>query len=219
MADRGRTRAGSKSKVAGRTDKALCILCSITQIDEDSPGLRCDVCKHCVCLDCAKLPLSFYQELVKLGDHRNEIDWICRVCKYFKSDLKSIGTTLNDLKQYSDARLTNFEDRLLKLESSVKVTVREEVEHVKSSISETLKKDLVESLKRDLTESIESVVETRIREVDDRRNRSNNLLIFKLKASDSLDLEVRITHDMDLVQKLYTSLCPGKGNLNVKSLF
>lgn len=99
MADRGRTRGGSKSKGSGKGDKALCILCNAIQIDDESPGLRCDVCKNWVCLDCAKLPLSFYQELVKLGDDHNEIDWKCRVCKTIKCDLKAIGTTLNDFKK------------------------------------------------------------------------------------------------------------------------
>ena len=73
-------------------------------IDDERPALRCDICKNWICLRCTKLPKSLYLEMVKCDE--NEIDWSCRVCKTTKSDLKSIGATLTELKKSSDARLS-----------------------------------------------------------------------------------------------------------------
>ena len=81
------------------------------------------------------------------------IDWLCRVCKSTKSDLKSINTTLLEMKKSNETRLSGVEDRLSHLESNVKVTVREEVELAKNNITESVKKDIAET--------VEKIVESR----------------------------------------------------------
>ena len=98
------------------------------------------------------MPKSLYLEMVKCDE--NEIDWSCRVCKTTKSDLKSIGATLTELEKSSDARLSKVETQLANLETSVKDTVREEVENAKETLSD--------SIKINLAETVEEIVNLRI---------------------------------------------------------
>ena len=134
-------RSGSKSS----TQKYNCIVCQ-TLIDEDKPALKCDVCDNWVCLPCTKLSKTLYLELMSSGD--SGIDWLCRVCKTTKSDLKSINTTLLEMKKSNETRLTGVEDRLSHLETNVKVTVREEVELATNNITESVKKDIAETVEK-----------------------------------------------------------------------
>ena len=81
--------------------------------------------------------------------------------------MKSIGATLVDLKKSSDARLSQVEDRLANLEGSVKETVRSEVENATAGIAD--------SVKNELAKSIDGIVEARLKETDNRKNRAKSL--------------------------------------------
>ena len=198
------TRTGSKST----TGSTKCIFCD-TKIDKDKRALQCDNCRNWVCLECSKIPEALYTELVKCTD--NDIDWSCRVCKSMKADLKNISAALVDLKTTSETRLTRVEDRLANLEDSVKDTVKAEVDCAKTEI--------VDSVKSELACAIEDIVEKRVKEIEDRKNRSANLIIFKLKMSDDPEPLTRKSHDIDTVKKLYSLICPEKGELEIRTCF
>ncbi|KAL4219414.1 hypothetical protein ACF0H5_021994 [Mactra antiquata] len=144
-----RTRAGSKSSA---TSKDLCTICSVV-IGNDTLALNCDHCKLWVCLNCSKMPKSSYQELVKC-DKSFSMDWLCKVCKSNKSDLRSISCTLSDLKSSCDSRLTQVENRLTNLETTMKDTVRSETETMKSELAESVNQIVETRLKKWMTEKI-----------------------------------------------------------------
>ena len=197
-------RTGSRS-----TAGAKCVFCEI-RIDKDKPALQCDNCINWVCLECSKVSKVLYTELVKCADN-DDIDWSCRVCKTTKSDLKSISAALVDLKTTSESRLTRVEDRLTNLEDSVKDTVKTEVDSTKTEV--------VESVKAVLAGAIDSIVEARVREIEERKNRATNVIIFKLKTSEASEPLARKKHDIDMMKELYALACPEKGELEIKTCF
>lgn len=136
---------------------------------------------------CTKLPKSLYDELVKCND--NDIAWSCKVCKVSKSDLKSISATLTELKESSDSRLAKVEDRLSSLETKVKETVRQEVKNVTGNVSD--------SLRDNLAATVEDIVHNKMKELVDSKNRSQNIVIFKMKCSDSPQATKREQHNVD----------------------
>ena len=48
------------------------------------------------------------------------MEYLCSVCKSTKSNLKSIGKTITDLKNSSEARLFKVETRIEALENTMK---------------------------------------------------------------------------------------------------
>ena len=109
MADSTRTKK-NRSNSKSSAQRVNCIVCQ-SVIDEDKPALKCYVCDNWVCLPCTKLSKTLYQELMTSAD--SGIDWLCRVCKSTKSDLKSINTTLLEMKKSNETRLSGVEDRYL----------------------------------------------------------------------------------------------------------
>ena len=153
-----------------------------------------------------------YTELMKCNqDSDFAIDWSCRVCRSTKSDLKGISSTLQELKSTSEARLIRVEDRLSSLETSMKDTVVEEVEKVRSSLSTTLSGNIAKQ--------VNDLVESRVKEIEDRKNRAQNIVIFKLALCESSDKLERKEYDMQVVKDLFSSICPDQGDLQVKACF
>ena len=65
------------------------------------------------------------------------------------------------------------------MKKSIQDTVRKEVE--------TDKIDITGVVKKDIADTVEKLVEARIKEIEDRKNRSNNLIIFNVKTSEDPD--------------------------------
>lgn len=101
----------------------------------------------------------------------SNIPWLCKVCKNMKLDLKSISSSIVELKNSNEMCLASVEDRLLQLESSVRDTVKSEMNSAKNEIAESVKKEIAET--------VESMVERRMEELEDRKNRSPNVVMFK----------------------------------------
>ena len=195
------TRTGSKNrKQSTITIKVRCVFCN-GSIDDSKPAIECDNCSNWICLPCSKLSKTMYTELMKCNqDSDFAIDWSCRVCRSTKSDLKGISSTLQELKSTSEARLIRVEDRLSSLEKSMKDTVVEEVEKVRSSLSTTLSGNIAKQ--------VNELVESRVKEIEDRKNRAQNIVIFKLALCESSDKLERKEYDMQVVKDLFSSICP-----------
>ena len=184
MTGRGKPKGTvNKSRSASLTGnrKVYCVFCN-TAIVQSTPARSCDSCNNWICLTCSKVSPGLYDELVKDSDANpgnNSIGWLCCVCKGMKSDLRSINTNILELKSSNDKRLQQVEDKLSSLENSIQDTVRKEVE--------TAKTDITEVVKKDIADTVEKLVEAKIKEMEDRKNRSNNLIFFNVKTSEDPD--------------------------------
>ena len=118
---------------------------------------------------------------------------------------------LVDLKSSSDSRLATVEDKLSNLEDTMKDTVRQEVEGATSNIAS--------SLKADLAKTVEKLVESRLKELEDRKNRNRNLIVFNLGLSKSDQPQTRKQHDLEQIKGLYTSVTTDTKELEIKALF
>jgi len=97
------------------------------------------------------------------------------------------------MKKDSDTRLKNVEDGLAGIAASVKTTVREEVDKVKDSINEIVSDNIASQVK--------AIVNAQFKEMKERDNRANNLVIFNVKKSSSKEPQERKEHDINLIKK------------------
>ena len=201
------TRAKAKSHSAD--DFENCIFCD-SSIERKTPAVKCDMCSNWVCLPCSKLPLSMYNEMTKC-DEDDAFEWKCKSCKSLKGDLKSIHKTLLDLKHDNDTRLNKVESTLADFSENMKSKVSEEVEKVKASISKSVAEDIATTVKE--------IVQTQLKEIEERKNRSTNLIIFNIPLSTAKDPKERNDSDVSILNDLFKALCPDKGDLQIRTCF
>lgn len=204
------TRTKSFSSTVKDTLKTKCIFCD-TAIDTNTLALQCDNCRNWVCLPCTKMPLTMYTELNKCEDNDLALDWSCRTCRTTKADLKGIQKTLLELKKDNDARLKHVEQGLSSLTTTMTETVIEEVNKVKDSISD--------SVTNSIAKKVNEIVETKMKEIENRKNRSSNLIIFKLPLCTEKDAILRKQYDERQLKILFNALCPDQEELQIKTCF
>ncbi|MES9884994.1 MAG: hypothetical protein ABW185_29475, partial [Sedimenticola sp.] len=163
----------------------------------------CSGCKLQFCLNCAQVSQRLYECI--LNGEMDDFHWNCRSCKSTFPSLQNITGVLNEMRISHDDRMTGIETRMNKLEHDTK-------SEIKSNI-EDLKQDIIKSLKED----IDSVVDDRNKELEDRKRRELNIVIFHLPESEKENNADKKMGDESKMEDISTSL--GMENLLIKSSF
>ena len=129
-------------------------------------NIQCNGCKLYYCLKCACLSKILYTCLEN-GEF-DDFHSTCSCCKSMFPSLDNIATTLQELHQKSEKRMNTVEEKMNRLETNTKDEIRE-------SIS-SMKKEILESVKG----GIAKLVDARTRELEDRKRRELNLIVFYL---------------------------------------
>ena len=153
---------------------------------EIGEGINCSGCKQLFCFNCAGISKGLHNCLLKgeLDDFR----WDCKCCKSLFPSLDNISKVLQDIRTQHDSRLYAVESRLDTIEETTKYSIKESVTELKTEIIDGIKDD------------INNLVDSRNKELEDRRRRELNLTIFSLpeynyptgaenKAKDELDVK------------------------------
>ena len=99
--------------------------------------------------------------------------WSCKNCTATFPSLANITATLDDIKGKYEYRMSNLKEKVGNLEQTTKQEVTTQVSKMKDEIIDSLKED------------INKVVDTRNRELEDRKRGEMNITIFKLLEHDS----------------------------------
>ena len=180
---RTRTTEAKRARQDSNEDKVqVCSKCD----KEIGEGINCSGCKQLFCFNCAGISKGLHNCLLKgeLDDFR----WDCKCCKSLFPSLVNISKVLQDIRTQHDSRLYAVESRLDTIEETTKYSIKESVTELKSEIIDGIKDD------------INKLVDSRNKELEDRRKRELNLTIFSLpeyiyptgaenKAKDELDVK------------------------------
>lgn len=131
-----------------------------------SDKIMCTGCKLYYCLKCASVSRSLYA-CIKNGELEN-FHWTCPCCKSMFPSLDNIASVLQDIQSKQDARLSGLEDRMTRIEQKAQG-------EIKSSVS-NMKEEILESVKQ----GIDIMVDTRNKELEERKRREFNLAVFNL---------------------------------------
>lgn len=166
-------------------------------------NIACSGCKLKYCLKCAKINEALYK-CIQAGE-MDQFIWSCTSCRATFPSLENITSALNDLRKSNDDRIGNLEGRVKSIEEGNQVDIQ-------MSVS-SMKEDIITSLKDDL----DKLVDIRIREIDDRKRRDCNILIFNLPEPRNRRPEENKKSDEEDVKAL--SLHLGLENIQILTIF
>ena len=78
-------------------------------------------------------------------------------------------------------------------------------------------KNISTSLSDNIAKQVNELVESRFKEIEDRKYRAQNIVIFKLPLCESVDKLERKNHDIQMVNDLFCNICPDQGDLQIKA--
>ena len=110
-------------------------------------------------------------------------------CKSTAPALKNISSTLSNLCIQNVKRMDIVEERVTRLEQNTKELVKEEISNSKGEIVGLMKEDII------------AIVDSRNKELDDRRNKSNNLILFNINEPDG-DRPLAPNEDLDTIHQI-----------------
>lgn len=165
--------------------------------------IMCQGCKLDYCLACAKITPTMFECMVQ--GEMEDFYWSCRSCKATMPSLDNITVLLKDMQKESNERMARLESRVGVLESGAK-------EAIQGSVS-SMKQDIISSLKED----INKLVDTRHVELEERKRRETNIVLFNLPEHNSpVGLTNKHADERDVNE---ISRYLGQESLNVITLF
>ena len=155
-------------------NNSICGSCHINIGDHDD-SIQCDHCHLWNHVKCSGMDIKTYSHLAKL----DSFDWTCVKCK-------------------SEIRLLKEESERIRNEN---IFLKKENETLKNRLT-TLEKRL-EDLKVELKNDIVSDVLKELKEVDEKKSRESNLIIYNMPESLSNDAKERKIEDEKLCEKIF----------------
>ena len=165
--------------------------------------IDCAVCKLAFCLGCARISKILSQCLVE-GELAN-FHRTCRSCRSMFPSIEGISSTVKDIQNNHEKRMSNMEERMSKMETITKHEIKSQVTCMKDEIIDSLKQD------------IHKVVDSRNKELEDRKRRELNLTIFNLKEhSHDVGRDNKAADEQDIIA---ISASLGLDNLNITTSY
>ena len=161
-------------------------------------GVTCTGCKLLFCISCAKISPSLYNCM--MTGEMDSFRWNCKSCISSFPSLENITGVLQEIKATYDGRMTNIESRMDRFEEKTEQVITENVREMKD--------DIVDSLKGELS----LLVDSRCRELDDRKRRELNLTVFNLPEHNKGNGQENRIHD----ERDISGICTDLGLVNVQ---
>lgn len=194
---------------------ANCVKCQTSCIFKESKtetfSFPCDLCKNFFCKKCANLSSSEIRVLIMVS---RVMPFYCPPCRDNLICIPDLIKRISELEvdaqnQTSETKgkFITIEQRIIKLEDSLNIMT--------STINcPSVKPNPTNSESRNLPQTTD--VESFITEMEDRRSRARNVIIYNLNESTRSTLTDTITDDSDNVTSILRSLV---NNVNIKKIF
>jgi len=179
-------------------DDIVCRECKCTFSEEDDKLIECDRCEEWFCLSCTGMNETYYD---MLNDKTVSCDilWLCTECK--APAIRAVKTDM-EIETRCEEFLSRFQ---LKVEEELR-TVKNDVEALKEVTAD--QSTNIQSMRKE-------ILEEAIREVQERQDRSQNLVFFNVEESDLDDPNDSKKEDNLKVNNILKKI--GVGNITVSN--
>lgn len=150
------------------------------QVRDQDEGVQCDCCEKWHHGGCVGIGGEYYRLLSE-----SKIDWVCTPCKESITNMKRENTTLANENELLREENKLLKERLASLERRV------------TEIKDELKKEIIDEVNINVTQMIDS-----FKEVDDKKKRENNLVLYNMEESKQADGKNREKEDIRKCQQL-----------------
>ena len=202
----------SGRKLSTRKTKWVCTYCN-KSMSEDDKGMQCDSCENWVCLNCTNMPEEMYDMLNKYSKSSktekeiSSFKWVCKVCEGSLPTLRAMNKTLSSLKNSNEERFDAIELQVKNVENSIGDRVSSEVKSMKDQIMS------------EISEEIENKFDSRYKEMNNRKAREMNLVLFNVPVSTESDPFERKNADNTFINILYNAIVPANGATSTAETF
>ena len=176
-----------------------CEICKFVFSDPQAKLLECQRCRDRFCTKCLDKPDDEYDILSKC-----DVMWFCVPCrekvqKNIITDMK-IEERCKEIMKHFEARVSVIESEMATKcdEGQVRVLVRDELKKVNPNMK--VNEDLAASYTGNETEG--TVVTSVMSEINERKQRENNLVIYGVAECDSENREERMKYDKGMVKNI-----------------
>ena len=161
-------------------------VCSKCSNEHNGNKVVCFGCNLPFCARCSGLSLRSY-ELFKCGGFE-DFNYTCKSCKRIIPTLDSIDQKLSKISENQDKRIEQLEIKMKEMDLYTKLTIQTEFNEMKQDFAE------------EIDNKITKVVEEKTRELEDRRRRELNIVVFNLdEGSSTQNLENKISDEIAVV--------------------
>lgn len=189
-----------------RVGSNTCPKCEST-LKDTSEYQTCSVCELDFCIKCTGISTALMCALQE--DTTNNFMWTCNCCKQNFPSMTSMKTQLKSIEDSTHVRLTRLEDNMMEINSNINTKVKYEMQ--------SMKPDLINEIKQEIKTSLQDDVRKEVREIEDQKIRSLNLIIFNMQESEDKSGTVRKDFDMNRFMELCSRI--GVKDVDVKTLF
>ena len=196
----GRKGSTSKASVSENDTSWMCEECGKLFKSENDKLLECEYCEKHYCIKCLKYKSGEYEAMQKPG-----CMWFCMKCKpkVEKNILqeKTIEEKCATYCQMVNQRIDEVEKKL-----ETKCDVNEVKEIVKQAMGtqETTNKQPASS---STTNEDRSVLDDTVKEIQDRKDRETNFIVFNAPEPNTNVKETRVKEDVELIRGLCNDVC------------
>ncbi|CAG2224961.1 unnamed protein product [Mytilus edulis] len=175
-----------------------CKICHKIYKNEDAKLLECQRCKDHFCIKCLNKSKTEYDIL-----SNSDTMWFCAPCRQVVEE-----HIVTDLKIEERCReiMDNYEQRINDIEIAIEKNV------IKKKVREIAKEEALNggAVANVVSEDIEGgvlpnqgTVTTVLEEINERKTRENNLIIFGITENESENKQERIEHDVENIVQLF----------------
>ena len=177
--------------------------CARCDNDLGTNRIECKSCTLPYCARCSGMSMTAF-DLVTSGG-LEDYNFLCKSCKKTMPTLENIDKKLNVISDQQERRLRSIEENISKIKLDTKTMVQDEM------------KEVHKKLLKDLEHNITKTADARIKEMDDRRRRELNIVVFNLPEGTSAIGAINKEHDENNVRLIAENL--GLENLQIETSY
>ena len=169
----------------------------------DNKNIECNSCKLLFCVRCSGLSTQAF-ELIQ-GGGLDGYHHLCQSCKHTMPTLENIDKKLTLFNKNQEKRLSTLEDQMKGVEIKTRQIVHESLKNTKQEVLENIE------------DKISSMVDAKVKEIDDRRRREMNIVIFNLQEGASASGTENKEYDENNIKIIAADL--GLENLEIETSY
>lgn len=175
------------------------------RVGSDDKGIQCERCDNIVadriecsgcqleyCLKCANISEGLYRCTLE-GGLENFL-WSCKSCRATFPSIQNISEVLKDIQKNTDKRIESLESRVSSIENKTTEVIQDQIQKMKVEVIDSVK------------DGLDKLVDSRAREIEDRKRREMNLIVFNLVEHRSPSGEENKKRDEENIKRLSASL-------------
>ena len=145
-------------------------------------------CNLAFCIRCSGISSRTF-EIIKSGE-LDIFNYTCRSCKRVFPSLDNIDKKLTKISDQQETRIRNLEHKIEKIEVNTKTAIASQLENFK------------DRLDTEIDTKIHKIVDEKTHEMDDRRRRELNVVLFNLDEGKKATNSVNKLRDEYVVQEI-----------------